>query len=137
VARALRFSVGEGRLVCVEVAVKVDVWVAEGVRLGRGVAVFVGVRLGGRVWVKVREAVRVPSGVVVTVGRSVGVEVRANVGLGGAVELGSTTIGIWVGAKNRFATGSPSNAEATVEKNRTSASASHCQPASMWALRVR
>jgi hypothetical protein len=38
---------------------------------------------------------------------------------------------------NRFATGSPNKADATANEVNTNASASHCQPASMYALRVR
>jgi hypothetical protein len=42
-----------------------------------------------------------------------------------------------VGGKIWLATESPKKAEATVEESKTSASASHCQPASMWERRVR
>jgi hypothetical protein len=116
------------------VAVKVDVCVADGVKLGRGEGVreALGVRLGISVWVNVREGVKVPSGVVVAVGGfvEVAVMVGREVGLGRKVELG-ITVGDAVDGKNRFATGSPSKAAATVEENKTTAMGCHCQRACM------
>jgi len=41
------------------------------------------------------------------------------------------------GGKSWFATGSPNKADATTEENKMIASASHCQPASIYARRVR
>lgn len=111
-------------------AVNVDVRVADGVKLGRGVIVLVGVRLGVSVWVNVREGVKVPSGVVVAAGGFVAVKEGLDVVLGRKVELG-ITMGETVAGKNRFATGSANKADATVDENSTNATASHCQPASM------
>jgi len=73
----------------------------------------------------------------------VGVRLSVRVGTDGTVALGSgvrgtgTFVEVTAGARNWLASGSPRTAEATVEESRTSASASHCQPASMCALRVR
>ena len=71
-------------------AVNVDVRVAEGVSVGRVVAVFeaVEVRLGVWVWGNVKDAVTLPSGVAVAVGTFVEVNDGASVGLGSAVEVG-------------------------------------------------
>ncbi|HVF25293.1 MAG TPA: hypothetical protein VNA23_05345 [Anaerolineales bacterium] len=47
----------------------------------------------------------------------------------------SVTVGD--GGKSWLATGSPNKADATTNENKTTASASHCQPASMYDRRVR
>ena len=41
------------------------------------------------------------------------------------------------GGKSWFATGSPNKADAPTNENKTIASDSHCQPASIYARRVR
>lgn len=75
-------------------------------------------------------AVKVLAGVRVAVNVRVRVAEGIGVSSGPVVEAGSET-GISVGEKIWLATGSPNKAEATVEENRTSASSSHCQPASI------
>lgn len=46
-------------------------------------------------------------------------------------------MGLGVGGKSWFATGSPTSAEATLNENKKSANRSHFQPASIWARRIR
>lgn len=118
--------------------VKVAVLVREAVHVGRGVRDIVGVRLGICVLVNVAEGVSVPSGlgVIVSVGFSVAVAEGAGVALGSGVTIGKST-GMSVRGKIWLATGFPNKAEATVDDSKTSASSSHCQPASVYALRVR
>ena len=82
------------------------------------------------------EGVRLSSGVAVTLAVLVGIGAGASVELGSAVRRGME-IGRAVGEKIRFAMGSPNKADATVEENNTSARINHCQPASMYVLRVR
>lgn len=77
--------------------------------------------------------VRVPSGVNVAVAVFVFVDEGMRVALGRGVIVG-VAVG---GGKSWFATGSPNMAEATLNENKTSANASHCQPASTCARRVR
>ena len=115
------------------VEVEVDVRVADGGSVGVTVTVRVceGIAVGVRLAIgKVNEAVKLPSGAKLGVAKSVGVEDGIDVALGDAVEMG-ITIGSAVGGKNWFATGSPNKADTTVEENKTSANASHCQPASV------
>lgn len=77
--------------------------------------------------------VRVPSGV------NVAVAVLVFVGEGGRVAVGrGVVVGVVVGGgKRRFATGSPNIADAALNENNTKARVNHCQPASIWARRVR
>lgn len=130
VASALRFSVGEGRGVRVVVGVREAV----GVRVGEGV--LEGVRLGPVVWERSAVGVRVTAGVRVSVGTAVEIGEETIVTAVGEFEMDRST-GTGVRARIWFATGSPNKAEATVEENKTSARSSHCQPASIYALRVR
>lgn len=70
------------------------------------------------------------------VGVSVFVEDGRGVVVGRGVCVGvSVTVG--EGGKIWFATVSPNKADAATNENNTIASANHCQPASMYALRVR
>ena len=71
---------------------------------------------------------------------AVGVRVFVDVGRGVRVGRG-VLVGVSVivgdGGKSWLATGSPNKADATTNENNTIASASHCQPASIYARRVR
>ena len=116
---------------------RVAVNVTVGVRVGEGVWVALAIKVGVTVGVCVNPSVTssvAAVGVLAGVRVAVTVRVRVDEGTGVSsetvVEAGSKT-GISVGEKIWFATGSPNKAEATVEENRTSASSSHCQPASM------
>ena len=84
----------------------------------------------------VEKGVNVRSRVRVAVGLSVAVGKRTTGALGSGVKRGMS-VEADVGGKIWLATESPKKAEATVEESKTSASASHCQPASMWERRVR
>jgi hypothetical protein len=114
--------------------VVVGVREAVGVRVGEGV--LDGVRLGPAVWERSAVGVRVATGVRVSVGTAVEVEEGTIAAAVAEVEMGRST-GRGVSARIWFATGSPNKAEATVEENKTRARSSHCQPASIYALRVR
>jgi len=92
------------------------------------VLVSVGVKLG--------VGVKVPSGVNVVVGVSVCVDDGRGVRVGKEVNV-AVSVAVGGGGKSWFATGSPNNADATTNENKTIASANHCQPASMYARRVR
>ena len=83
----------------------------------------------------VAEAVRVPSGVkvAVDVGVRVGDGISVAVGRGVAVDV---TVGVG-DSRSWFTTGSPNIADATVNESKRSARISHCQPAIIWARRVR
>jgi hypothetical protein len=71
----------------------------------------------------------------VTVGASKFARKEVAVAVCKLLEVGAAFVGLcW---RNWFATGSPKRAEATVLENNTSASTSHCQPASMCERRVR
>lgn len=80
--------------------------------------------------------VRVPSGVNVAVGVSVFIDDGRGVVVGNGVCVG-VSVAVGDGGKTWFATVSPNKADATTSENNTIASANHCQPASMYALRVR
>ena len=92
------------------------------------VLVSVGVKLG--------VGVKVPSGVNVVVGVSVCVDDGRGVRVGKEVNV-AVSVAVGGGGKSWFATGSPNNADATTNENKTIASVSHCQPASIYARRVR
>jgi len=106
--------------------------------VGTGVFVWVGVEDGMAVSVRVGVGVgvRVPSGVNVAVGVSVFVDDGTGVRVGRGVHVG-VIVAVGGGGKSWFATGSPNKADATANENNTIANASHCQPASMYARRVR
>ena len=70
------------------------------------------------------------------VGVRVFVEVGRGVRVGRGVPVGVSVV-VGAGGKSWFATGSPNKADAVATENNTMASASHCQPASIYALRVR
>jgi hypothetical protein len=57
------------------------------------------------------------------------------VALGKGVGVGEA-VGVRVGGKNWFASGSPTSAEATLNENMKSARRSHFQPAIIWARRI-
>ena len=58
------------------------------------------------------------------------------VAVGSGVPVGAI-VGVGGGGKSWFATESPNNADARLNENNTNARASHCQPASTYARRVR
>ncbi len=70
------------------------------------------------------------------VGVSVFVEDGGGVRVGRGVHVG-LSVAVGGGGKSWFATDSPNKAEAAANENNTIASAHHCQPASMYARRVR
>jgi len=72
----------------------------------------------------------------VSVGVSVFVDVGRGVRVGRGVLVG-VRVAVGDGGKSWFATGSPNKADATTDENKKMASASHCQPASIYERRVR
>jgi len=72
----------------------------------------------------------------VAVGVSVFVDVGRGVRVGGGLCVG-VSVAVGGGGKSWFATDSPNKADATTNENKTIASVSHCQPASIYARRVR
>ena len=130
-----------GFTVDVGIGVRVEVNVEDGVEVEVTVAVNVLVRDGVKVCVGVEVNVWVDESVVGWGGR--GVWVVARVG-GGRVRVGSGSrvvveiaVGVVTGAKSRFATFGPNNADAPVAINNKTEMMSHCQPARIRACRVR
>ena len=64
------------------------------------------------------------------------VDVGSEVRVGSGVLVGVRVV-VGDGGNSWFATGSPNKADATTDENKTIASASHCQPASIYERRVR